>query len=400
VKKRNLKAIFLGLLGRRRAGDKSSPDRAAAAATQAAAAARSRIEPEPSDLKAISAHAETVSATSGHLPQKPPGPPADWLAKYSSGPPSHWVERVRSAAPQMSQDQGGNEFGATAVPQPPRQVQLGPTPRLQRPEQAPPLRLQRPGRAPGADEPSRSAHDRRTIGRVPQISAGAGRATESPQISPRLHLKSDRAMAPDPPSPKDRGRAIPMSPPPDNASRSARMEPSSPARADSSRPVQSTYNSDGHGFPRVEPVGAGMTRSSGKHEAPLHIPIISAAPAQVVKFSWPGNREQENVARKNITRYPDVIRHEAPRLPVSDERPIFKSGYRPVMKREEAVTNPVGPHVTQERRDTSHEAPAGRWPMLLEAAPADHFDDLMAVLRELRHNQRLVREQEGALWNE
>jgi hypothetical protein len=111
VKKRNLKEIFLGLF----VGD----------------------EPPGDSFEASSARAEAISETGGHLSQKPPGPPADWLAKRSGGPPAHWAERVRRAAPELLQDGKRSEVNAISQPQPPRQVQ--------RKSAAPaPLRLERP----------------------------------------------------------------------------------------------------------------------------------------------------------------------------------------------------------------------------------------------------------------
>ena len=103
MKKRNLKDVFLGLLAgvRRRAGDKPPGD----------------------SMEASAARAEAKSETGGRLSQKPPGPPADWLAKRSGGPPAHWVERVRQVTPEMMRNEKRDEADATSQLQDPRRIQ-------------------------------------------------------------------------------------------------------------------------------------------------------------------------------------------------------------------------------------------------------------------------------------
>jgi hypothetical protein len=120
VKKRNLKDVILGLLAgaRRRAGGKS-----------------------PGDLfEESAARVEAKSETGGPLSQKPPGPPADWLAKRSGGPPAHWVERVQRTTPEMLWNGKRDEADATSRRQDPRQVQ-------RKSAESAPLRLERPGPA-------------------------------------------------------------------------------------------------------------------------------------------------------------------------------------------------------------------------------------------------------------
>jgi hypothetical protein len=120
VMKRNLKDVILGLLAgaRRRAGGKPPGD----SFEESAARVEAKIE------------------TGGPLSQKPPGPPADWLAKRSSGPPAHWVERVRRITLEMLRNQKRDEADATSQRQDPRQVQ-------RKSAESAPLRLEWPGPA-------------------------------------------------------------------------------------------------------------------------------------------------------------------------------------------------------------------------------------------------------------
>ena len=120
MKKRSLKEMFLSLFAgaRRRAGDKPPGD----------------------SFKASPIRVEAMGETGGRLSQKPPGPPADWIAKRSGGPPAHWVERVRPIAPETFRIGKRDEAAATSRRQDPRPVQ--------RKSAAPaPLRLERPGPA-------------------------------------------------------------------------------------------------------------------------------------------------------------------------------------------------------------------------------------------------------------
>jgi hypothetical protein len=445
MKKRNLKAIFLGLLSRRRAGDKSSPGRSMPGAPQDVAATRSRIEAAASDQKAPQARAETISATGGRLPQTPPGPPADWLAKRSSGPPSHWAERVRPAAPELLQDCERSAFEAAPPPRPPRQVLLRPPqsqgPALapvstRRPEQPsaatsdrarhefrkqePPAPSSSAGAQKGDAElsdrrtdkpprfgPSRLANNSGTIWKiVPRISASVGRATESPRMSPPVPLKVGRAVAIEPqeaaemaaaPLLEVQAVAAPASLPSDNVRRPNVAGPSGPARKD--QLTRSSRNGDEYDFPRGAPAPSEMRRICDGDEAPLHIPIISAGPSRIVKFSRRQTPKPENASRENITRYSEVIRREDRSLPVSPDWPAFNSGSRRVKNMKE-VTEPMKPRAAQDRPDASYDVSPGRWPELLQSSPGDYFDDLMAVLRELRHNRRLAGEQAGNLWSE
>jgi hypothetical protein len=461
VKKRNLKAIFLGLLSRRRVVDESPLDPGTTGATPDGAAARSRIGPAESNQKAPSASAEGVSETGDRITRKPPGPPADWLAKRSSGPPTHWVERVRLADPALLQNLERDEAGATAPPQPTGQIQLGrtpaPPPQSRRPAQAPPLRLQKPAPSPRPiGEPEQSGR-----GMVEFATDGPGRPEsrrqESPaptyfvdaqkgdtddggtncQIVPRAQLQADLGLkglapsestqifapeaqeiltgsespqmssAPTPPRNIDKAAVAPLVLPPDNVRRPSGTEPHSQTWVDSSELIQSSRNSDEPAFSRVEPVASGAPdhcRSSDEHEATPGIPIISAATAQFGEFSVGQNTEQENVVR-----YPDGIRREIRRSAAGYEQLPFISGYRQgtkngVTKREEGVTQPVGlefaPESAADLRVTPYGVSAGRWPALFDATPEDCFDDLPAAWRELNHNRRLDREQAGDLWSE
>jgi hypothetical protein len=437
VKKRNLKAIFLGLLARRRGGDKPSHDRVASEAPQDSASARSQIEQAASDHKAPSASAEAVNEIGDHLSRKPPGPPADWLAKHSSGPPPHWVERVRSGAPKLLQNPERREAGATAPPQTPRQIQPRPAPgprRLQRPAQSPPLRLQRPALAPlpirETEQSGRGAGYSATDGRghpetrrqeplAPSSSADAQKddadnsvticqivthRQSQPDIGNRelAPLASTRRSANDgaapiaPPRSRNQGIAGPAVLPLDNDRRPSGIEPHSPTRVDPGEFIQSSCNSYEPEFLRVEPVAPATevhSRSRYNHEVPLDSPLASAAFARDWKFSRRQNPEQENVAR-----YP--AHRETRRSADGHERLALTSGYKQVVKREEEVTKPIGPQFERDQRAISYGVSEDRWPALFEASPDDYFDDLMTVWHELSRDRRLAREQEGGLWNE
>jgi hypothetical protein len=118
VRKINLKAIFRGLF----------------------VGARRRVSGKPPGGSSVASsdRAKAISETGDLLPQKPPGPPADWLAKRSGGPPAHWAERVRRVAPELLQNGKRSEVNPTSQPQSPR--------RAQRKSPAP-LRLERPSPA-------------------------------------------------------------------------------------------------------------------------------------------------------------------------------------------------------------------------------------------------------------
>jgi hypothetical protein len=225
-------------------------------------------------------------------------------------------------------------------------------------------------------------------------------------MSPLLSLRIDRAVAGGPQGeaaeatgPKDKGPAVPMVLPPVNVRRPSGAEPHDQVHIDTSGALQSKRNSGEVESQRVEPAASGMRRVCDGDEAPLHIPIISAGPSQIVKFSRRQTPKPENASREHMTRYPDVIRREARNFSISHGQPTFKSGNRQVMNTKE-VTKPIRPQVAQGRPDASYDVSPGRWPELLQSSPGDYFDDLMAVLRELRHNRRLASEQAGNLWSE
>src|SRR5262249_45436517 len=114
------------------------------------------------------------------------------------------------------------------------------------------------------------------------------------------------------------------------------------------------------------------------------------------------------VTEQLATRYPDGVNKEARIAPFRYEGAAFDSGRRQVTKREEEVVTKreeevatsILSQVAQDRRATSFDVSAGRWPALFESSADDYFDDAMAALRELSHYRRLAREQAGSLWSE
>jgi hypothetical protein len=150
----------------------------------------------------------------------------------------------------------------------------------------------------------------------------------------------------------------------------------------------------------MKPATAEHRRSIRNHEIPIDSAVTSAAPAQARKFSWRQNPEQENVARKNVVRFPDVTHREPRRSSPGHNRSALKSGYRRVVNGGEESTEPIEPQFTRDQRAASYGVSVDRWPALFEASPDDYFDDLMAAWRELSHNRRLDREQAGGLWSE
>lgn len=417
MRKRNLKAMFLALLARRLRRGGNPPS----------------VESAESDKTVSPAHADTTSVTGDTLPQKPPGPPEDWLAKRSGGPPAHWVERVRQAAPELLQDRKKDEVGATLRPQPPGQVQRKPatpaTMRLQRPAFTPSssreaeqsdsgvgyaatdsrgrLEFQKHEPSPTYFSVNAQERDVEPSGRqgtVPlaptQIVAPEGRRILA---GGRTAGNGDRAESVATHGQGNWADAVPVLLPPANIRRPSGTKPHLPTYVSPNGLAQSSLDSDEREAPRGKPpayenINLGLFND--EREASPSSLATPEAPAHAGKFSRRKHREQEQVVREIITRYPDVIHREARRDQAGHERLVVTSGYRKPEKREGEVTWPIEPPAAQDRRAASYDIPADRWPALIGASSADYFDDAMDAWRELSHRRRLSREQEGSLWSE
>ena len=370
--KRNLKEIFLGLFAgaRRRAGDRPPGD----------------------SFELSSARSEAISETGGRLSQKPPGPPADWLAKRSGGPPAHWVERVRQVTPEMMRNEQRDEADATSQLQDPR--------RIQRKSAAPaPLRVERPSPS------SRSSLDspRKPIIRTesrPDDHRPPGSRKQEPSL-PSFPVNTQKRYA------DDLGK---------NSKKSPEL-----------RDTESTVRSGDHAVATQQQIGKAPAQAKPGFErnicafAPLREPGLSesrflqerkdAKASKVLSnveqaigahdkdeggqqvrqdtaddpgnhpplkddeakaFSFRQNSEQENirnfptgaehhefptpsavepdkVTRRQVVRYPDISRAEAQRAPFRYDRVALDSGDGKVKGREEVVTKPVEPAPGQDR---------------------------------------------------
>lgn len=397
MSKSNLKALFLSLFARRskRVRDKSSRGLAATESPQAGAAARSRIEPAGSDQKASSGRAEARSRIGDRPAEELAGSPEGWLAKRSSGPPAHWVERVRQGAPELLQDMESNKAGATAAPQPPGEGQRRPTipapPRLQRSAIAPPLRLQRPAIAP------------RSIWEPEQSGRGAGYAP----IDGRGRLEPQKQEPPAPSFSVDTqrretelsGRHGPAPPVPTQIYAPQARRELAGGRTTGSPQISSQSGKDGR-TRAVAPPGLREWVDS----IPVVLPPANSHRPSGTKTHNPtcvdSNGLVQSSANSDVTPDHDVIHRETRRDPVSHERLAFNSGYRQVSGRKEEVTKPIEPPAAHDRRATSYDIPADRWPALFEASSDDYFDDAIDVWREANHDRRLAGEQAGSLWSE
>src|SRR5262245_12221655 len=147
------KALLLSLLARRlrRWADSLSEPEDEPAETRAArsqgkvSSAPAASEPAgeshaASGISSASQKAEPDRADQS-LPDRPAGPPEDWISRMSAGPPAHWIERVRQAAPDLLRQEGEGESVMTARVINPTRSEPPPL-RLERPMSTPPLQTQ------------------------------------------------------------------------------------------------------------------------------------------------------------------------------------------------------------------------------------------------------------------
>lgn len=383
MKKRNLKDIFLGFFAgaRRRAGDK----------------------PPGGSFEASSARAEAKSETGGRLPQKPPGPPADWLAKRSGGPPAHWAERVRQTTPEMFRNGKIVEADATSQQQDPKQVQrksAAPVPmRLERPAPASRSSLDSP-RKPIIRTESRLGDHRRPGNREQEPSLpsfpvntqkrdaddSGKNSKESPElrdteskvqsgdqaVATRLQIGEAPVRA-EPGFQRDIRAFAPLREQGVSASRflqeredeevskgifNVEREIGAPDK-DEGKQVWEDTAYDPENFPPLkegeaetfscrqysEQENVGQKKVNRRAEQLRNFPTG----AERQKFPTPSATGAIKVTRRQVIPYPDVYRAEAQRSPVGDDCAAIKSDDEEVEWRVEAVTKPAGPAPGQDR---------------------------------------------------
>ena len=364
MKKINLKEKFLGLFGaaRRRASDKPPVD----------------------SFKASPTHAEAISETGGRLSQKPPGPPADWLAKCSGGPPAHWVERVRRAAPEPPQDWKKDEVVKAPPPQPPKRIRRNSSPpaplRLERraPGQRPPLDSPRKAvmqtgsrpddrRRPGGrkQEPSlptftvntrkRGADDLEKNSKEPTELCDADSTNRFGDHSTATQLQIGKATAQ--PNPSFRNNLCANAPLRElgfvEESLSQRREGANASKV-LLRAEQSIGEPDKDEGRRQVREDTPEQKNNGRKNINRHAEHSWSfqTGSERPEFPTPSAIEPVNVTPQQVIRYPEASRAEARRSPVRHEGAALDAGDGKVEKREEVVANPVGPATGQGRQTT------------------------------------------------
>ena len=364
MKKRSLKEMFLSLFAgaRRRAGDKPPGD----------------------SFKASPIRVEAMGETGGRLSQKPPGPPADWLAKRSGGPPAHWVERVRRAAPELLQDWNKDEVVIAPPPQPPKQIWRNST-------AAPPLRLERPAPAqrPSLDSPrkpvvqtgSRSDDRRRLGGRkqepsLPSFTVNTRKrdadnseknSKEPPELcdtdstvrfgdhSTATHLQIGKATALLNPSFRNNLCAnAPMRELGSGEERFLQRRKGANASKVPLRAEQSIGEPDKDEGRRQVREDTPERKNNGRKNISRHAEHSWNFPtgAERSEFPTPSAIEPVKVTRQQVIHYPETSQVEVQRAPVRHEGVALDSGDGKAEGREEVVANPVGPATVQDRQTT------------------------------------------------
>jgi hypothetical protein len=398
----NLKEMFLGLFvgARRRGGDKPPGD----------------------SFKASPARAEAKSETGPRLSQKPPGPPADWLAKRSGGPPAHWVERVRQAAPELLHDSKKDEVVMAPPPQPPNRIRRNSTPpaplRLERPAPAQRSPLDSP-RKPVMQTGSRPDDRRRPDSRKQESSLPSFTVNRRKRDADDLEKNSK-----EPPELCDTDSTVRFG---DHSTATqlqigkatAQLNPSfrnnlcanAPLRelglgeesfsqrrkgANASkvllRAEQSIGEPDKDEGRREVREDTPEQKNNGRKYINRHAEHSWNFPtgAERPEFPTPSAIEPVKVTRQQVIRYPETSQAEARRAPVRHEGACATG-----------ASKQLAPHfITSTPPPISNDIPAGRWPALFESSDDDYFDDAMAAWRELSHRRRLAREQAGSLWSE
>jgi hypothetical protein len=375
--KRNLKEIFLGLLAGawRRVGEKPPGD----------------------SFEASSARAEAESETGGRLSQKPPGPPADWLAKRSSGPPAHWVERVGRTTPETLWNEKRDEADATPQLQDPRRIQ-------RKSAESAPLRLERPGPASRSSLDSPRKPIMRTESR-PDDRRRPGRREQEPSLPsfPVITQKRDadelEENSKESPELRDTEPAVRSG---DHAVATqlqiceahAQAEPGFQGNICASAPLREQELSESRflqerkdtkvskGLFNVEQAIGAPDKDEGSRQVRIHTAYAHGNHQPLKEdvaetSSCRQNTEEENVGQKNVksraeqlrefptgaehqeftapsatgavkvtrrqvVRYPDISRAGAQRMPVRYDRVTLDSSDGNGKGREEVVTKPIG----------------------------------------------------------
>jgi hypothetical protein len=356
--------MFLGLFvgARRRSGDKPPGD----------------------SFKASPARAEAISETGGRLSQKPPGPPADWLAKRSGGPPAHWVERVRRVAPELLQDWKKDEVVTAPPPQPPKRIRRNSTPpaplRLERPAPAPRPPLDSP-RKPVMQTGSRPDDRRRPGGRMQEPSLpsftvntrkrDADNSEKNSKEPPELCDTDSTALFGDHYTANQLqiGKAT------------DRLNPSFRNNLCANAPLrelglgEESFSQRRKGanaskvLLRAEQAIGELDKDEGRRQVREDTPEQKnngrkninrhaehswnfQTGAERPEFPTPSAIEPVKVTRQQVIRYPDAYQAEARRSPVRHEGVALDSGDGKAEGREEVIANPVGPATWQDRQTT------------------------------------------------
>ena len=311
MKKRNLKDMFLGLFAgaRRRAGDKPPGD----------------------SFEAPSARAETESETGGRLSQKPPGPPADWIAKRSGGPPAHWVERAPQVTPETLRNGKRDEADATSQLQDPRQIQ--------RKSAAPaPLRLERPAPASRSSLDSPQKPIMRTESR-PDDHRRPGRRKQEPSL-PFIPVNTQKRDADDL---EKNSKESPEMRVTESTVRSGDEDTAYAPGNDPSLKDDGAETVSCRQYTEQEDVGQKNVNRRAEQ--------LRAFPtgAEHQEFPTPPAIGTVKVTRRQVVRYSDISRAEAQRAPVRYDRVTLDSSDGNGDGIEEVVPKPVEPAPAQDR---------------------------------------------------
>ncbi len=292
-------------------------------------------------------------------------PPEDWLRRTNPPPPAHWTKIVRSRAPGFLRDTPEHRAPRLRLPAPamrsekrsPLKEAVPPAPREE----------QRPG--PESDfTPPRSTPGRSGIPGLAWTSsqsAGAPRALRVVTVveeKPQRKASEVRALGERSREARPRDAASPVLEPSDRS-----RETDSPLRSLPERPERS-----GEAV-QVPDEGRAVQREEESWD-----PLLQPSLATVALPAVPGS-----AALPALESPEGILRAAVPSGPGFD-RPREQSSSLPE-HRSDAFTVPPGS--------------APRWPELPMSAENDDLDDARLLLRELRRQSELEREQRGMPWS-